>query len=284
MDLTRQPPRRPSNTSIAGLVNCARMTDKARGHHAGTIGEFIYGDDSGLDKILLEFLGISAADFAAAAAGHDDESLGEWVLETSGKTSSEIDAFNRYHLEREPDDDDAKGRLKARVEEFAPGRTDITTVFQSIELDDWGSFRDVDLTGRPPRSPYCKDVAGACAVARMADKARADKAGKAGEYVYDCPIDQGVLGFLGVSAEAFQAAAYENPNDAELGDWVLSESGKSDADIEAFNDDISSRGPVSDEQRAFFKETLEAAGSDRTDVTTWFDLLDIDDEASFRKQ
>ena len=40
MDLTRQPPRRPSNDRVAGIIGLARMIDKARGHNAETIGEF----------------------------------------------------------------------------------------------------------------------------------------------------------------------------------------------------------------------------------------------------
>ena len=34
MDLTHQPPRRPSNLGVAGIVGAARMTDKARAHNA----------------------------------------------------------------------------------------------------------------------------------------------------------------------------------------------------------------------------------------------------------
>ena len=73
MNLTRQPPRRPSNLSLAGIVGAARMTDKARAHNNGTIGEYLYGDDSGLDAKVLGLLGISADDFAKAADEHDDE-------------------------------------------------------------------------------------------------------------------------------------------------------------------------------------------------------------------
>ena len=53
MDLTRQPPRRPSNAGIAGIVGLARMTDKARGHNAELLGEFKYGETSGLDCEIL---------------------------------------------------------------------------------------------------------------------------------------------------------------------------------------------------------------------------------------
>ena len=57
MDLTRQPPRRASNLSLAGIVGAARMTDKARAHNNGTMGEYLYGGNSGLDAKVLELLG-----------------------------------------------------------------------------------------------------------------------------------------------------------------------------------------------------------------------------------
>ena len=47
MDLTRQPPRRASNLSLAGIVGAARMADKARADNNGTTGEYLYGDNSG---------------------------------------------------------------------------------------------------------------------------------------------------------------------------------------------------------------------------------------------
>ncbi|MBI1926331.1 hypothetical protein HYR99_19060 [Candidatus Poribacteria bacterium] len=53
MDLRRQPPRRPSNLSVAGIVGAARMTDKARAHNNETLGEYLYGEDSGLDRRIL---------------------------------------------------------------------------------------------------------------------------------------------------------------------------------------------------------------------------------------
>ena len=56
MDLTRQPPRRASNLSLAGIVGAARMTDKARAHNNGTMGEYLYGGNSGLDAKVLELL------------------------------------------------------------------------------------------------------------------------------------------------------------------------------------------------------------------------------------
>ena len=94
MNLTRQPPRRPTNLGIAGIVGAARMTDKARAANEETLGDYIYGQTSGLDQRVLAFLGISADGFAEAVKEHDDAALSDWVLETSGKTAAEIAAFN----------------------------------------------------------------------------------------------------------------------------------------------------------------------------------------------
>ena len=222
MDLTRQPPRRPSNAQVAGIVGLARMIDKARGHNAETIGEFKYGDDSGLDVEVLEFINMDAAEFAEAVAELDDETLGVMALERAQKGQSEIDAFNEEHLTREPQDELHERLLVERIAKYAPERTDIKTVFASIELDDWGAFRDLDLTSQPPRSPYIRSVFGLAGTARMADKARAVTCGKLGEYRFgaDSSQDAAILEFLGIGEEAFRQAAYENPNDDELTEWI----------------------------------------------------------------
>lgn len=286
MDLRRQPPRRPSNLSVAGMVGVARMADKARAHNNGTLGEYVYGDNSGLDRKLLSFLGLSAADFAKAAAQYDDVKLGTWMLEKSKKTQAEIGAFNKTELSKEPETEEAKARLAARIKQFAPGRTDIKTALQSMELDDWGNFWKVDLTKQPPRSPHCQDVAGIVGVARMADKARAWKAGLLGEYKYgnDSGLDRvRTLPFLGISAEEFAEAAVNNPNDLELGEWLLKRTGKTKAEIETHNHTQQNRSPQTDEDRLRFETRLKNADPARTDIKTWFDLLDLEDRVGFNK-
>ena len=60
-----------------------------------------------------------------------------------------------------------------------------------------------DLTQRPPRSPRCR-LGGYAGLPRMLDKGRAAIAGKNGEYHYDCPLDQRILSFLGIEAEALK--------------------------------------------------------------------------------
>ncbi len=282
MDLTRQPPRRPSNLGIAGIVGVARMTDKARAHNAETIGDYIYGESSGLDQRVLTFLGISADAFTEVVDEHDDSALGHWILETSGKTAAEIAEFNDAALTQLPDTEAHKQRLKDRLARFAPGRTDITTVLQSMELDDWGSFWQVDLTTDPPRSARARDIAGICGVARMADKGRAERAGKIGEYVYgdNSGQDIRILTFLGISADDFQEAAVNNPNDLEIGAWVLENCGKSQDEIETFNQTLVNYGPNETTQERFEARCQEVDPT-RTDITTWVQLQDVDDQLSF---
>jgi len=267
--------------SVGGIVNLARMADKARAHMEETEGEFLYGDASGVDRILLEFLGISADDFLDAAGRYGDQELADWTRRVSDVSDSDVTSFNALQRTRAPGDEAARARLMARVEKFAPERRDIKTVFQSIDLDDWGSFRVVDLSARAPRTPYCRDVFGVYGLARMADKARADSCGKLGEYIYNCPIDQAITEFLGISAESLAEAACENLNDLELGEWVGANTSVRSGEVLSFNARISRKRPENKEEEGIFKAALGRCAPGRTDVTAWFDLLDLDDEASF---
>ena len=282
MDLTRQPPRRPSNAGVAGIIGLARMIDKARGHNAETIGEFKYGDDSGLDVEVLEFINMNAAEFAEAVDELDDEVLGVLALERAQKSQGEIDTFNEEHLTREPQDELHERLLVERIAKYAPERTDIKTVFTSIELDDWGGFRDLDLTSEPPRSPYLRSVFGVAGAARMADKTRAVTCGKLGEYRYgaDSSQDAAILDFLGIEEDAFRQAAYENPNDDELSEWIAERCQKSAADKSVFNAWRANVGRYGEMHERLKMRRAEVA-PERGDIESFFDLQDLDDELSF---
>ena len=283
MDLTRQPPRRPSNLGIGGIVGAARMADKARAHNDETLGEFLYGEDSGLDRKILALLDISADEFAEAADEHHDQSLNQWIAERSVASQEAINQFNQTELERLPETDEYKQRLKDRIAKYAPGRTDVKTILQSVELDDWGNFWQRDLTKRPPRSPRAINVAGIFGVARMADKARAAQAGKNGDYRYggDSGQDRKILEFLMVSAEDFQEATVKNPNDCELGEWVLEQSRPQPKDIEDFNRAMLNRGAEDAEAQAYLESRIREIDPSRTDISTWAELQDLDDERAF---
>ena len=279
MNLALQPPRRPSNLSLSGIVAVARLTDKARAHVAETLGDFVYGNDSGLDRITLEFLGLDADDYADAASQYNDGHLAGWIDRATDLTKTDVAEFNTHHLRREPDEA-GMARLKERIERYQPA-TPPTTVFASIELDDWGTFRECDLTTHAPRSPYDRAVAGIYGIARMADKARADKSSKLNDYIYDCPIDQAITTFLGMTADDYREAAWLNLNDIELGEWVDANSSRSGPEKTAFNAVIAARGPADNHEREIFDNAIARIAPGRIDITAWFDLLDLDDEASY---
>ena len=282
MDLTRQPPRRPSNDRVAGLVGLARMIDKARGHTAGTIGEFKYGDDSGLDAEVLGFINMKPDEFARAAGELDDDALGKLALDRARKGQAAIAAFNEEHLAQEPQDELHHRLLAERVARYAPDRTDIRTVFSSIELDDWGAFRNLDLTREPPRSPYVRSVFGVFGAARMADKARAAACGKLGEYRYgvDSGQDQAILDFLGLDQEAYGQVAFANPNDDELSEEIGRRCRKSAAEKSVFNVRRANLGRRGAMRRRLEMRRAEIAPQ-RGEIETFFDLQDLDDELSF---
>ena len=283
MNLTKQPPRRPSNLGVAGIIGVARMADKARAHNEELLGDYKYGTDSGLDRDVLAFIGIEADDFADEADERDDSALSELVLERSGKSDAERNEFNTYRLEQTPEDELHERLLVERVAKYAPGRTDITTVFQSIELDDCGAFRDRDLTAAPPRTPYLRTVAGIVAAARMADKARAAKIGKVGDYKFgdDSYLDARILESLAISAGDFMEGAYANPNDTELGEWIAERAQISKGRISILNAELADHGVRTAGWAERFTGRRDEICPERPDIDTYFELMDLDDQLSF---
>ncbi len=295
MDLTKQPPRRPTNSSVAGIVAVARMIDKARAYNEETIGQYLYGEDSGLDRRVLSFLGVSAQDFSRAVDQKDDSELAQWLVSQSKKTNDEIAAFNRSETDRVPSEDWHVKLLQDRLAKYAPDRTDIKTVFQSMELDDWGSFWPVDLQVGPPRSPYNRNVAGLFGIARMADKARASRCKKNGDYKYGerSAFDVYLLELLDTKSEQFQQVAIDNPNDLELGWWLLSNTAADLDQIIEWNQQAIHFGlqpeTESNPKKSYltyfnwenFNSRRISVAPENQSIQNWLDLMDYDDQNSF---
>lgn len=136
----------------------------------------------------------------------------------------------------------------------------------------------MDLTKSYPRSVHAK-WQGVVQLGRTIDKGKAVAHGNVGEYHYNCGMDQAVFGFLGM-------------DHAKLLDAI--KSAKGDADIEAFtrpyvaakgaeeitrwNREWVAHEPSNEGSRAAFLELRQAIAPDRTDVTAWADLLDLDEK------
>src|SRR5579872_4833479 len=57
-------------------------------------------------------------------------------------------------------------------------------------------------------------------LARVFDKARAHANGRIGEYIYPCPIDQGVMQRWGVTPAQFKEAVAQSPTDYAILRWA----------------------------------------------------------------
>ena len=122
-------------------------------------------------------------------------------------------------------------------------------------------------------------LAGYVHLARMLDKCRAILAGSQGEYIYPCPMDKLLLDFVGITAEQFTEAVRNGATDNEVLDWFkAAATPRTDAEIVAWNQGMLTLSPESPEKWEYFKKTRDAIDPSRTDITSWADLLDLDEK------
>lgn len=57
-------------------------------------------------------------------------------------------------------------------------------------------------------------------LARLLDKARAAAAGTIHDYIYPCPMDQGVLQRWGITSAEFEAALRQHASDEAVARWL----------------------------------------------------------------
>ena len=141
----------------------------------------------------------------------------------------------------------------------------------------------MNLTQRPPRSALTR-LGGYVLLPRMLDKCRATIAGTPGEYHYDCPLDKHILNFVGIDAEALKAEVAKGLGDGEILEWITANAAnkRTPWEIAQWSDYMDRRGPDSDaETLAFFADYVGKLSKTREDITTWADLLDLDDHVSY---
>jgi uncharacterized protein DUF5069 len=136
-----------------------------------------------------------------------------------------------------------------------------------------------DLTTSFPRSVR-EELLGVVQLGRAVDKGAALANGKAGEYNYDCPMDKAVFGFLGIDGDALLETIKSAQSEAEIAAYLKPFVDKKPAaEIAAFNETFLSHGPKpgSDGEK-YFLDLRSQVAPDRTDVSTWPDLLDLDEK------
>ena len=136
----------------------------------------------------------------------------------------------------------------------------------------------MDLTSSYPASVREK-LLGIVQLKRTIDKGKAEAIGKAGEYNYDCPMDKHLFDWLGITGEDL-LDVIKTETDEEIVEYVAPYvHAKTDEEIEAFNSEWLQHGPEAGTPAMdYFVKLRNEVAPDRTDVTTWADLLDLDEK------
>jgi hypothetical protein len=142
------------------------------------------------------------------------------------------------------------------------------------------SLHTPDLTKFPPRSPRVR-LGGYAILPRMLDKGRATVAGKNGEYHYACPLDHQFLDFAGIDPEALKKELVKG--DGEILAWIQKHAKhhRTAPEIAAWTQWQENRAPDNHEGRSYLNELHKKGAPHREDITTWFDVLDMDDYVSY---
>lgn len=135
----------------------------------------------------------------------------------------------------------------------------------------------LDLSTTYPRSVHDK-MLGLVQIGRTIDKGKALAHGNIGDYHYNCPMDQAVFQFLGIDHEQLLEVIKNAKSDGEIESYVKPFiDKKSSEEIERWNHEWVTRKPVG-ESLEYFTQFRNSIAPDRTDVTSWADLLDLDEK------
>jgi hypothetical protein len=140
-----------------------------------------------------------------------------------------------------------------------------------------------DLTKEAPRSPRMR-IGGYAILARTYDKCRALLWGNIGEYHFDCPLDNMLFGFKGVTGDDFKAEVEKGATVEEMAKWLDTHGEKkTPEEVKAWSDEVTATNPYDNpEKREWFEEQVKLHGLDPA-KTTLFDWLEVDDKASYQQ-
>jgi hypothetical protein len=140
-----------------------------------------------------------------------------------------------------------------------------------------------DLNKQAPHSPR-ERLAGFAIANRTIDKCRASVAGKLGQYHYDCPLDNSLFSFKGITAEQFKGAVQAAKDYEEVGIWLHANGTSRTADeIKAWSDEMEASSLIKNpDKRDYFIENCHKLGLN-PQMNSTFDWLEADDRESFRR-
>jgi len=138
-----------------------------------------------------------------------------------------------------------------------------------------------DLTKQAPHSPR-ERLAGFATATRVVDKCRASLAGTLGEYLYDCPLDNLLFDFKGITSEQFKTAVQASTSYEDVGRWLLANgTTKTPVEIKAWSYEMEASNPMKNPEKrtAFIQYCSKLMLNPQ--MNSMFDLLEADDRASF---
>lgn len=141
----------------------------------------------------------------------------------------------------------------------------------------------LDLAKQAPHSPRAR-TGGFVIALRAADKCRALLAGTPGDYVYDCPLDNMLFSFKGITGVQFQSAVQAATNCEEIGAWLQANgTGRTAGEIQAWSNQVEASSLLREPaKRSYFIERCSELGLN-PQMNTTFDWLEADDRESLRR-
>ena len=133
-----------------------------------------------------------------------------------------------------------------------------------------------------PRSPKVK-MEGLVMIFRMIDKARAYNSNTLGEYIFPCPLDKIILGFLNTNHKKF-AYQTQNLSDKGMASWIGEKClHRSKDDKERINKKILDRKPGTPESLNRFDVIRNKINPIAKNVTTWVELIELEESHPLQK-
>ena len=140
----------------------------------------------------------------------------------------------------------------------------------------------LDLTKTHPASPHAM-LGGYVLAKRCVDKGRASLAGTAGEYHFDCPLDNHFLGFAGIKGADLGEFIATGADDEEIGKWITEHAKKRERiEIIKWNNDLRYKriSELPDGMQEFFEDYIPAnvPGALIHHVRYFFDIFDAEEK------
>jgi hypothetical protein len=142
------------------------------------------------------------------------------------------------------------------------------------------NYSNPDLTQHPPRSVRVR-IGGYAHLARLLDKGRAVIAGKGADYHYDCSLDKMFFAFTGLTADAVLAEIKSGKSDLEMLAWINTNTTRQPFEVVAWSAWLEQRGPGSADGHEWIAGVLKGNKSERDDIRSFADMLDLDDFISY---